>query len=155
MSIRSPKRLPLSRNNRSAKSEAQGISARMLAATSATQAPAAGWGVQLYSSNTSALGGVALVGIDGSDSDRAALEFAFDAAAARGTGVSVLHAYGLPLLDDMLHLGYDPAPLEVAAQLLLDEATEPFGERYPGVGITKLAVFDQPARSLLHAAAQA
>src|SRR6185369_1479374 len=75
--------------------------------------------------------GPVIVGIDRSEHDRAALEFAFEEATLRG--VPVICVYVWWFADDVgeKRNEYDEAVLDAAAQRVVAEATADVARRYP------------------------
>lgn len=93
-----------------------------------------------------------LVGVDGSENSMAAVEFAYEEASRRKTGLVALHAWidssasTLPVRDWVrVHAEQD---------LALAESLAGFGERFPDVPVRRVVVPDRPARALVdHAVA--
>ena len=88
-----------------------------------------------------------LVGIDGSPASELATAIAFDEASWRGVDLVALHAWSDAEVSDL------PSPALSAIQSVAEEALAErlagWRERYPDVTVTRLIVFDQPARHLL------
>lgn len=83
--------------------------------------------------------GPVVVGIDGFPDGRAALEFGFDEASARGVPLIVLYAWWMLPPSDRGPISprhYDLDAAEDEARRLLAEATAGWSERYPDVAIT-------------------
>lgn len=112
--------------------------------------------------------GTIVVGIDGSESSRAALAFAAEEARLRGAGLRVVHAWTLPLADiapDPFLLEFPSAPgpdleglattLEADARRLVDTEVEETLGREPGIEVEKLVVDGAPAAVLVDAASGA
>jgi nucleotide-binding universal stress UspA family protein len=81
--------------------------------------------------------GPVVVGVDGSTGSAAAVEFAFDQAAARGTGLIAVYAWGiLPkgAGDD------DPFQEQQAAETALAEALAGWQDKYPDVHVQRRAI---------------
>ncbi len=99
--------------------------------------------------------GTIVVGIDGSESSKAALAWAAAEAAVTGASVECLTSWAWPasygwavaLPDDL-----DPA---ADAQRVLDEALAPVQARYPGVTFTTTVVEGPPAPTLVEASHRA
>lgn len=91
--------------------------------------------------------GPVLVGVDGSESSRLALHFAFQEASSRGTGLIAVNVWAFPLMDG-LSIGRDwpAAPVEWEgamaqdAERVLSEMLAGTGEQYPDVAVTRVAV---------------
>ncbi|MGS2811029.1 universal stress protein [Nocardia sp. MW-W600-9] len=90
-----------------------------------------------------------LVGLDGSPGSDRALDLAIEEAALRGVGLLALRAWTEPgpgLRDSQM--------TEHTHQLLADSLVG-YGEKYPGVPITRIVTGDDPARRLLRESAHA
>ena len=100
-------------------------------------------------------GGRIVVGVDGSESSRAALAWAVRQAALTGATVDAVHAWHEPVSYGYGY-GYAmlvPVPeLEKFARAALDEAIAAVADLAPGVGIRPVVVEDNPAHALLDAA---
>lgn len=91
--------------------------------------------------------GSVLVGIDGSESSRQALEFAFEEASSRGGGLIAVNVWALPHPDG-LAVGRDwpeqaadwEAQVEADADRILSEALAGTGERYPDVAVSRVVI---------------
>jgi|SRR5918994_2388498 nucleotide-binding universal stress UspA family protein len=99
--------------------------------------------------------GTIVVGVDGSDCSRAALEFAFDEAARRNAGLRVVTAapeadywatsYGMsPSMIDEL-----TADLEKSAQAMVDDVTRDRGRSVAGIPVSVQGVAGAPGRVLV------
>jgi nucleotide-binding universal stress UspA family protein len=98
-----------------------------------------------------------LLGLDLAQPSDAVIEFAFDAALRRATGLHVIHGWILP---PYYYYGaaIDPGlSAELAEQETgrLDEALRPWREKYPTVQVTARARVSPAADHLIHAAADA
>jgi nucleotide-binding universal stress UspA family protein len=106
-----------------------------------------------------AASGPIVVGVDGSTGAHNALDFAFDEAAARGTGVIAVYAWGVPPggnLGPITRTHYDEAEAQEEADRLLSEATAGLSARYPDVPLERRAVHSfNPAITLMEVAATA
>ncbi|WP_137992077.1 universal stress protein [Streptomyces vilmorinianum] len=86
------------------------------------------------------------------------IEYAFDAAQARGAGLRVVHGWSLPPV-----LGYDPAAidpghaaeLETRESAALSAALRPWRDRFPGVRVEEQCVVGRAADHLAEASADA
>ncbi|OII67932.1 MULTISPECIES: universal stress protein [unclassified Streptomyces] len=96
------------------------------------------------------------VGADGAPHTAAALEFAFEAASLRKTGLQVVHAWSLPSPPEPPVL-VDPDPDEVAHrhQQELEEQLSRLRERYPDVEVTEDLVHDAAVTALTRASERA
>ncbi|SES40220.1 universal stress protein [Actinokineospora terrae] len=103
-------------------------------------------------------GGPVVVGVDGSESSAATLEFAFAEASRRGAGLVVVHAWNdsayagawvaVPMVVDWDAIAED-------ARLAMAEVTAGFAERYPDVAVDRVVVRGRPARVLVERSAGA
>ncbi|MEU5878680.1 universal stress protein [Spirillospora sp. NPDC047279] len=95
------------------------------------------------------LQGEVAVGIEVGE-ESTALEHAFEAAAARGARLRVVHAWQIP--DRLLQAGarIDERQLEEAIRWQLIEAHAPFRKRFPGVEVVEEAPQDHPVAALEH-----
>jgi nucleotide-binding universal stress UspA family protein len=112
--------------------------------------------------------GVVVVGVDGSESARAALAFAAEEARLRGATLRVVHAWMLPLADVapdpfLLEFPSAPAPdlealtaaLEADARRLLDDEVERVLGPAPGIPVEKIPVDGAAAAVLVDSAGDA
>ncbi|PPK67230.1 universal stress protein [Actinokineospora auranticolor] len=96
-------------------------------------------------------GGPVVVGVDGSPAGDAAIEFAFEQASTRGTGLLAVHAW-----SDVAYAGaWIPVPfvadwdaLARDEERLLAERLAGMGEKYPEVVVERAVVRDRAARVL-------
>ncbi|WP_405546947.1 universal stress protein [Streptomyces phaeochromogenes] len=95
----------------------------------------------------------------GPDDSAAALEFAFETAAARGAGVRVARAWSLPTVFTFspasLKLADEAGGLEQYENKALAEALRPWEERFPQVRVTQHVEMGSAGEVLLTAAAPA
>jgi nucleotide-binding universal stress UspA family protein len=95
-----------------------------------------------------------VVGVDGGPGDDRLLDVAFAAAAARGTGLTVVHAWR-HTVPGPAHLALDPLVGPDAAQhredALLDDLLDGRPERWPGVPVRRLVERARPAATLVAA----
>ncbi|MBB4934915.1 nucleotide-binding universal stress UspA family protein [Lipingzhangella halophila] len=102
----------------------------------------------------SSAGGSVIVGVDGSRVSEQAVEFAFEEADYRGTGVVALMAWGPePAAWPMMPEGADPQHDLAAATLA--ESVAGMRERYPDVPLEQRVVPSHPVRGFLDAAPEA
>jgi len=96
-----------------------------------------------------------VVGIDDSPISEAALAFAFDAAAARGVGLVVVHAWSPTAIDDALApvMDWDAATAEEDA--LLAERLAGWEQKHPEVAVRRTVVRNGAVRSLVAASREA
>ncbi|GIJ08090.1 universal stress protein [Micromonospora andamanensis] len=102
--------------------------------------------------------GAVVVGVDGSELSRRAVEFAVHEAALRGAPVVALHAYRHPVSTgpgDMQPLVYDESELRDDEDRAVAESIAGMTERYPEVPITRRSVRGRAARVLTDASRQA
>jgi nucleotide-binding universal stress UspA family protein len=85
-----------------------------------------------------------LVGTDCTPTSEHAMAVAFDEASRRGVGLKVLHAWSDVTLFERLWLDWKPD-----AERRLAEYMAPWQERYPGVAVHQLVVFDHPGKHLV------
>ncbi|MCU0264708.1 MAG: universal stress protein [Actinomycetia bacterium] len=102
--------------------------------------------------------GRVVVGVDGSPLSASALEFAFEEAALRGTGLTVVHAWEAPFFDRPAGKGPTLPPEVVEEDLraqaddehrLLDEVLTGWVDKYPEVDATPVLLHDKPAAALV------
>lgn len=105
--------------------------------------------------------GPVVVGVDGSPSSLTALDFAFDEAARRGTGLLVVSAFELPDVWSLTHGLPVSCTVEEIQQNTLQNtrrlATEALGDKMTAAGapdVELLAQGGSPAHVLVSAAAQ-
>ncbi|RZU75757.1 nucleotide-binding universal stress UspA family protein [Micromonospora kangleipakensis] len=103
-------------------------------------------------------GGPVVVGVDGSALSRAAVEFAAEEAAVRGTRLHAVHAYTHPVSGgpgDMQPLVYEEHQLRGEEERVLAESITGLTERYPDVPVTRAVVQARPVAALTEAARDA
>jgi len=96
-----------------------------------------------------------VVGIDDSSLSEAAMAFAFDAAATRGVGLVVVHAWSPTAIDDALApvMDWDAATAEEDA--LLAERLTGWEQKHPEVAVRRTVVRDGAVRALVAASREA
>jgi nucleotide-binding universal stress UspA family protein len=100
--------------------------------------------------------GEILLGVDGSPANHAAVGFAFQEAALRGTGLLALHACTGPALTGPTDiLLYDPETEQTEQDRMLTEALSGWSQKYPSVPVRRQLVADRPARALVKASGRA
>ena len=100
-----------------------------------------------------------VVGVDGSPGSAAAVEFAFEEASARGTGLTAVYAWVVPPtgnLGPITEHHYDPVEAQDEADRVLAEATAGWSEKYSEVELVRHAVHSlNPLRTLIEASGDA
>jgi nucleotide-binding universal stress UspA family protein len=100
-----------------------------------------------------------VVGVDGSPGSAAAVEFAFDEAAARGAALTAVYAWGVPPMGNLgptTARHYDPVEARQEADRVLAEALAGWPEKYPDVRVIRRAVHSlNPLRTLIEESAYA
>ena len=94
--------------------------------------------------------GVVVVGIDGSDGARRALQWAAEEARLRSAALRVVHVWSYL---DQAGEAFDPTYGEADARQLLDEAVAGAGIETGGLDVERRTVCDLAARGLLDSAA--
>ncbi|MBB5826624.1 universal stress protein [Micromonospora carbonacea] len=103
-------------------------------------------------------GGPVVVGVDGSALSRAAVEFAAEAAAARGVALRAVHAYRHPASagpGDMQPLVYDEDRLRGEEQRMLADSLAGVGDRWPQVPVEAVVAHRRPVAALTDASRDA
>jgi nucleotide-binding universal stress UspA family protein len=90
-----------------------------------------------------------VVGIDDSPISEAALAFAFDAAAARGVGLVVVHAWSPTAIDDALAPAMDWDAATAEEDALLAERLAGWEQKHPEVAVRRTVVRNGAVRSLV------
>ena len=96
--------------------------------------------------------GQVVAGVDGSDRSEATLDFAFEEASLRGVGLTVLHAWTVPVSTapgDMLPAVYDVDVVKEDEARLLAETLAGWQEKYPDVPVRRLLLHSPVARELI------
>jgi nucleotide-binding universal stress UspA family protein len=99
-----------------------------------------------------------VVGVDGSQVSRRAIDFAFQEASLRKARLRAVHAWTGPVADqpgDMLPLIYDMDVIEGDERRVLAECLAGRAERYPDVEVIEDTVRARPVRALAGASARA
>ncbi|WP_089154067.1 universal stress protein [Micromonospora sp. NBS 11-29] len=102
--------------------------------------------------------GPVVVGVDGSELSRAAVEFAAATASTRGARLHAVHAYTHPAshgAGDMQPLVYEEGELRGEEYQVLTEALTGIEERWPDVPVTRAVVHARPVAALTGAARDA
>ncbi|QGN48773.1 universal stress protein [Micromonospora sp. WMMD558] len=102
--------------------------------------------------------GPVVVGVDGSEVSRLAVEFAAEEAALRGAELVALHAYRHPVSTgpgDMQPLVYDESDLRDEEKRVLAESVAGLGDRWPDLTVRRATAHGRPARMLTEASRQA
>jgi nucleotide-binding universal stress UspA family protein len=98
------------------------------------------------------------VGVDGSPASDSALGFAFEEASLRGTGLTVVHAWTMPVSTgpgDILPLVYDIDEVNAEETRLLAETVAGWQEKYPDVRVHRVVAHGAPAHELVQRSAGA
>lgn len=92
-----------------------------------------------------------VVGVDGSPTSDAALAFAFDAAAARGTRLVAVRAWSDLAVDNAWKFvaALDWESIYSVETRLVDQQLDAYRSRYPDVPVQGVVVRDRPAHTLL------
>lgn len=95
-----------------------------------------------------------VVGVDGSDTARHALEWALAAGRLHQASVEVVHACAVPygVGEPFVPVAFDWAPVEAAARRTLDDAVDVADTSGMSAAVTRTLAFGNPAAALLHAA---
>ncbi|MGN2637976.1 universal stress protein [Nocardia takedensis] len=94
-----------------------------------------------------------LVGVDGSENSRPAIELAFAEASLRKVGLTALHTWSDSTALTLPMPGWDA--VRGSEHALLGEQLAGFQERYPDVEVRRIVLCDRPARALLDESANA
>lgn len=99
------------------------------------------------------LDGPVVVGVDGTPTGEAAIEFAFEEASTRGCALIAVHTWTDAVVETAFEGGppvLDLRPLRQQAQEILAQRLAGWQEKHPEVTVTREVVRDRPARALLH-----
>lgn len=102
--------------------------------------------------------GPVIVGVDHTDHSEHTIGAAFEEAVRRGCGVIAIHAYELPAaygLMAMSVLPYKPEDIHAAEAAALDNAVQPWREKYPEVQVETLVARGTPGRVLVDVSSNA
>lgn len=101
--------------------------------------------------------GTVVVGIDGSAVSESAIDFAFQAASARGAGLTVVHAWAQPdpFVDEAYAVLSESATRQTEARLAVSESLAGWRDKFPDVAVTQVIADGHPVDALLAEAAQA
>ncbi|MEU4481819.1 universal stress protein [Micromonospora sp. NPDC023966] len=102
--------------------------------------------------------GPVVVGVDGSTLSRAAVEFAAEEAALRGSRLHTVHAYTHPASSgpgDIQPLVYEEGQLRGEEYRVLDDSLGGLTERRPEVPVTRAVVHARPVAALVEASREA
>lgn len=114
--------------------------------------------VRQRSDGADAVDGAVVVGVSGARLDEPAIAFAFAEADMRGTELIAVHSWSDSLLPDVDRLtGFrgDWNVILERERRLLAESMAGYRERYPGVTVRPVVVYDRPSRALLDHARRA
>jgi nucleotide-binding universal stress UspA family protein len=100
--------------------------------------------------------GPVVVGVDGSAVSEAAIEFAFQAAAVRGHGLAVVHAWAQPdpFVDEAYAVLSESATRQTEARLAVSESLAGWRDSYPDVEVTEVIADGHPVDALLEEASR-
>lgn len=96
-----------------------------------------------------------LVGVDRSATCDAAIDFAFDAAAARRVSLVALHAWSDWRIDPVIAPLLEWDAIEADGQRLLSERLAGWAQKYPDVVVERVLTRDRPVHGLLERAVRA
>ena len=102
--------------------------------------------------------GPVVVGVDGSPTSEAALEFAFEAASSRGVVLIALMTsqdFTLDSAYNVSRIATDWAQVEEDERRLLAQRLAGWQEKYPDVQVHRVVLRDRPARALMRYGAEA
>ena len=125
-----------------------------LAAVSTNPAPVA----VIHHGQTPRTTGPVVVGVDGSHTSDAAIAFAFQAAAARGTDLVAVHVWDDVVAPGTRHLEnvlLDPARIEQEERALLAERVAGWADKYPDVSVHQTLLQGRAVTELLGQTKQA
>ncbi|MEV0132118.1 universal stress protein [Dactylosporangium sp. NPDC050688] len=123
---------------------AGGVSNLLLGSVSQQVATHARIPVAVVRGHSGVVGGPVVVGVDGSASAETALRLAFEAAAARGTGVVAVRAYVPPPAAVVPH-----EAAEAAERTALESSLGGWRDRYPGVKLEAVVAAGRAAKVLI------
>ncbi|WP_100814320.1 universal stress protein [Microbacterium lacus] len=95
--------------------------------------------------------GRVLVGVDDDDSSSAAIHFAAREARAAGVGLTLVHAWQMPVptMDGAVAVLASPIEQKAAHRRILDAAGDAVLAEYPDVAVERMLVHDNPPAALL------
>lgn len=96
-----------------------------------------------------------VVGVDGSQGARRALEWAVHEAEIRGATLLVIHTWMYPYVGSPAFVQVDPTLLRDAAQELLDRSVAEVHAQHPSLSVEKILVEGSPAHALIDAGGDA
>lgn len=99
-----------------------------------------------------------VVGVDGSETSTAALAFAFDQAASRGAGLTVVHSWHLEAVEGAsasMAWSVDWEQVGEQERSVVAEAIAGFGEQYPSVDVRRDVAQGHPVEELARQSANA
>lgn len=96
-----------------------------------------------------------VVGVDGSPNSEAAVEFAYEAASARGVSLVAVHTWLDRVFDPTLAPMLDWEAVEAEERQVLSQRLAGWAEKYPDVEVYQIVTRDDPAASLLEQATAA
>jgi nucleotide-binding universal stress UspA family protein len=92
-----------------------------------------------------------LVGVDDDDSSSAAVDFAVREARDAGVGLTLVHAWQMPVptMDGAVALLASPIEQKAAHRRILDAVADTVQAAYPGIAVERMLVNDNPSAALL------
>lgn len=96
-----------------------------------------------------------LVGVYGAPTSEAAIEFAFEAAAARNAPLLAVHTWWDLVIDLDMAPAREWDAVEAQERLLLSQRLSAWSAKYPGVTVDPMVTRDRPSHTLLQQAARA
>lgn len=95
--------------------------------------------------------GPVVVGVDGSAVSESAIDFAFQAASARGGSLVVVHAWAQPdpFVDEAYAVLSEAATRQTEARLAVSESLAGWRDKYPDVSVTQVIADGHPVDALL------
>lgn len=90
-----------------------------------------------------------VVGVDHQPAGDAAIEFAFDAAAARGAPLVAVHAWADVVYDPQVVALTDRAAIQEHERTALTRRLSVWAEKYPAVALSQVVFPDSPSRALV------
>jgi nucleotide-binding universal stress UspA family protein len=96
-------------------------------------------------------GGRIVVGVDDDDSSSAAVDFAAREAEAEGVGLTLVHAWQMPVptMDGAVALLASPIEQKATHRRILDDVGDAVHAAHPGITIERVLVNDNPSAALL------
>lgn len=99
--------------------------------------------------------GAVVVGVDGSEPARRALEWAVEYAELKGADVKAVHVWQIPFSAGADGMVMSAAEYAAGARRVLEKAVDEVASERPGVRVAMLAVEGNPGRTLVELSEQA